>query len=206
MLINFDYDGVLVDSFHGLLGKACEAQKALGVGRLPTPQDFSTSTDLTFNGIARAINIPENRHPEFAAVLHQFMVADSGKDPMFPGISDVVRELARRHVVTVISANDKAAVERTLAQYGLVESVSHIFGGDEPGSKSEKISMARKRFNASSHETFMIGDAASDIREGKIAGVQTVAVTWGFQSRSFLAGESPDHLVDSPEDLLVILN
>jgi phosphoglycolate phosphatase len=50
----------------------------------------------------------------------------------------------------------------------------------------------------------MIGDTIGDIRAGKQSGVQTVAVTWGFQARDLLARELPDYLVDHPEELLTI--
>lgn len=51
----------------------------------------------------------------------------------------------------------------------------------------------------------MIGDAISDLREGRAAEVKTIAVTWGFQDRSLLANEEPTHLVDQPEELLRLL-
>jgi phosphoglycolate phosphatase len=41
----------------------------------------------------------------------------------------------------------------------------------------------------------MIGDAVSDIREGKRAGVRTAAVTWGYQAEAVLAAERPDRIV-----------
>ena len=50
----------------------------------------------------------------------------------------------------------------------------------------------------------MIGDTISDIRQGKLAEVQTAAVTWGFQPRELLARESPDVMLDDPTDLLNI--
>jgi phosphoglycolate phosphatase len=43
----------------------------------------------------------------------------------------------------------------------------------------------------------MIGDAISDIREGKRAGVRTAAVTWGYQPERVLAAEQPERIVRS---------
>jgi phosphoglycolate phosphatase-like HAD superfamily hydrolase len=47
----------------------------------------------------------------------------------------------------------------------------------------------------------MIGDAVSDIRAARAAGIKSVAVTWGHQSRQKLSQEAPDLIIDEPEDL-----
>jgi phosphoglycolate phosphatase len=68
-------------------------------------------------------------------------------------------------------------------------------------SKCEKIAIAQQYFKIPATRTYMIGDAISDIRQGKLAGVQTIAVTWGFQRRDLLLAEQPDYVVDSPAEL-----
>jgi len=40
------------------------------------------------------------------------------------------------------------------------------------------------------------------MKEGRQAGVKTVAVTWGWHSREKLAATGPDYLLDRPEELL----
>ncbi len=47
----------------------------------------------------------------------------------------------------------------------------------------------------------MVGDAISDIRLGKLAGVRTAAVAWGYQSREALVAEAPDLVIDAPGQL-----
>lgn len=202
--MNFDYDGVLVDSLEDLLGKACEAQRCTGAGRQPTKEDFETISNLTFIHLARRIGILEERFCDFQSNLFELLEEDSGNVRLFGGVGEVIRKLAEEHVLVVITSNLKEAVERVLRQNGLAESFSLILDGRAAGSKSDKIALAQRRFGRGSDDTFMIGDVVSDIREGKIAGVKTVAVTWGYQSRELLLGESPDYVADSPDDLLVI--
>jgi phosphoglycolate phosphatase len=203
-LLNFDYDGVLADSLEDLLGKACEAQRRTGEGRQPAKEDFETISNLTFIDLARHIGIPEERVCDFQSKLFELLEENSGDVRLFGGVAEVVRKLAEEHILVVISSNLKEAVERVLRQNGLAESFSLILDARSAGSKSDKIALAQRRFGRGSDDTFMIGDVVSDIREGKIAGVKTVAVTWGYQSREVLLGESPDYVADSPDDLLVI--
>jgi len=95
-------------------------------------------------------------------------------------------------------------VVETLERNGLTIGVKKVLGGDLGLSKARRIAMAKSIFNPAHDDSAMIGDAISDIRQGKIARVKTVAVTWGFQSRELLRAESPDHIIDTPEELLAV--
>lgn len=50
----------------------------------------------------------------------------------------------------------------------------------------------------------MIGDAVSDIRAARAAGIASISVAWGHQSKDKLIAEGPDYWVDQPEDLLTL--
>jgi phosphoglycolate phosphatase len=202
--LNFDYDGVLADSLVDLLSKACEAQRRTGVGRQPTKEDFEKISNLTFFELARHIGIPEEKSATFESNLFELLEGNSVNVRLFEGVGEVVRKLAEEHVLVVITSNLQEAVERILRQNGLAGSFSLILDGKTAGSKSDKIFLSRRRFVRSADDTFMIGDVVSDIRAGKIAGVKTVAVTWGYQSRERLLAELPDYVADSPDDLLTI--
>jgi phosphoglycolate phosphatase len=196
---------VLVDSFERLLQKAREAQASLGAGRAPRKEDFENSADLNSEHMAKTLGIPERLHSRFAHNVFTLLKHDSGYDALFPGIASVIRSLAPQHTITVITANLGFNVRKVMHQNGLSSCISVVFDGAQPGTKSEKIYAALRRFNKDPSDTFMIGDTIGDIRQGKIAGVKTIAVTWGFQNEQLLSRETPDYLIDSPEDLLDIL-
>jgi phosphoglycolate phosphatase-like HAD superfamily hydrolase len=73
-----------------------------------------------------------------------------------------------------------------------------------PGSKVEKILMARSHCAAEGETVFMVGDSVSDVRAAKEAGVQSVAVSWGHQSLERLVGAAPDYVVHSAGELIEI--
>ena len=56
----------------------------------------------------------------------------------------------------------------------------------------------------SPEQTCMVGDAVSDVRQGKPAGIMTIGVDWGFHAGELLQRETPDHLASSPEELFEI--
>jgi phosphoglycolate phosphatase len=53
-------------------------------------------------------------------------------------------------------------------------------------------------------KTFYVGDTVGDIKEARLAGVKTVAVTWGWHNKERLEMASPDYVIETPDDLLKI--
>lgn len=203
MLINFDFDGVLVDSFDQLLRLTVHAQQAMRSGRRPVAHDLRTVENLTFEGVGRQIGVSEDELTTFGSLLFELQQEKWGVE-VFPGITEVLEELAIKNTLVVITASEGQAVEETLLEAGLGGVIFRVLGGELAQTKAERITSVRTALSFSPEDTLMIGDAISDIREGKRAGVRTVGVSWGFQDRALLERESPDYLVDHPRDLCAI--
>jgi phosphoglycolate phosphatase len=118
----------------------------------------------------------------------------------------VIRRIAEHSIIAVITLNLRDEVLEVFSAHGLGDCVSLVLDGNDPRPKSERIQWALDHFRVDRRNAYMVGDACSDIREGKAAGVRTVAVTWGYQPRDFLVTEGPDFVADHPEQLVAILN
>ncbi|MCP4117921.1 MAG: HAD hydrolase-like protein [Desulfobacteraceae bacterium] len=206
MLLNFDYDGVIVDSLGNLLDLTIKARELVGVGKTPTRNDFATLEDMTYEELARVIEIPEDKIPRFIETVRDLERRPPAPTFLFPDISNVFEQLARDHEIVVITASTTETVTQILEENGLSRTVAKVMGGELGLSKAKRIAMAQNDFDSAPGDTAMIGDAVSDIRQGKLARVKTVAVTWGFQSRDLLIAERPDLLADTPMDLLTLFN
>lgn len=202
-LLLFDYDGVIADSFDALLEVCVEAQAALGAGRVPTPEDFRTIENLTFDDLGRLIGLPEGQR---AAYGEQVMaIQNRGWQPrFFPAVIDVMLELAKWSTIAVVTNSQSDSVAAALDSFGLGAVLSGVLGGESGATKADRIGSLQEEYGCPGARTYMIGDTMGDIRAGKQAGVNTVAVTWGFQARERLLKESPDHLLDRPDELLSI--
>ena len=67
--------------------------------------------------------------------------------------------------------------------------------------KSEAIVETIKKHDFKPQETAYVWDMEHDIRAGKAAKVRTIAVTWGYQTRSRLSHEFPDYMIDDLREL-----
>lgn len=203
MLLLFDFDGVIADSFDALLDVCVRAQERLGMGRAPTAEDFRTIRNLTFDELARVVGLSGSTRAAYAEAVFEIQTA-GWQTPPFPDIVEVLRTLAEEHTLAVVTNSKGSLVATTLEEYGLRTVMAGVVGGDSGLTKPERIGQLRQVHAAGSQDTVMIGDTLGDITAGQQAGVRTVAVTWGFQPGDLLMQASPDSLVDTPRELLAL--
>ena len=64
---------------------------------------------------------------------------------------------------------------------------------------------ALKALKIKNSEAFMIGDTVYDIKMGKDAKINTVGVTWGYNSEEELHQENANYIIHDPKELVEIL-
>ena len=200
-LIIFDYDGVLADTLDDLIRFGQEACDRLSVKHLVTKDDISNLEVMSFATYGKACEVPENLIDEFVKINLNLFAEKDSPPAIFDGLSEVIHQLSVNHKIAVVTTNSSQNVHTFLNKHGLDSLVHAVYGVDTPGSKTHKISIARERFAKNREAVFMIGDALSDIRAAKEAGVISVAVTWGHQSLKTLMQGEPDHVVNYPGEL-----
>lgn len=204
LLLNFDYDGVLVDSFDQLFRLVCETHHETGLGRRPEPADFTDARDLTFSGLANLSGLSPDQRQTFARHFHRKQRSDDSECTVFAGIPQLLDRLASSHDLTVVSAGSEPVIRGVLERQNLNRHFTGVHGAERNRSKAETLGELVREFGISPSDAFMIGDSMSDIIQGKRAGIRTVAVTWGYQSRRSLESVQPDHLVTNPGELLAL--
>ncbi len=206
-LIIFDYDGVLADTLDDLLRFGQEACNKLGVKHLVTKDDLSNLEVMSFASFGQACEVPEHLVDEFVKICLDFFAEKKSPPAIFPGLSNVVRDLSVNHMIAIVTTNSSQNVHAFLIEHGLDRFIHTVYGVDSPGSKAQKISIARDRLAASikKESVFMVGDSLSDIYAAKEACVTSVAVTWGHQNLEYLLRANPDYVVADPQDLLEII-
>jgi len=202
-LLLFDFDGVLADTLDDLLQFSQEICDELGVKHVVIKENISNLEVMSFATLGRACEVPEHLVEEFVQFSLKRIAAKKSPPALFEGLSDVVKKFAVRNTIAIVTTNSSQNVNAFLVEHGLKKYIHAIYGVDLPGTKAQKISMAREQLakNTESESVFMIGDSLSDIRAAKEAGVKSIAVSWGHQSLSHLLRGGPDYVVHSPTEL-----
>ena len=120
--------------------------------------------------------------------------------PMLP----VLDRLKIDHILVVISSNISNIIYDILTKYRYDALFQDVLGTESGFSKLDKIRKAMKIFQSSEEETYYIGDTVGDMKEARLAGVKTVAVTWGWHDKDRFEKVNPDYLIETPEGLLYI--
>ena len=203
-LVLFDFDGVLADTLSDMLRFAQEVCDELGVKHTVVKKDLSELEVMSFATFGRACEMPEDLVNEFVRKCTGKFAEKTSPPAIFDGLEKVVRKLAESHLLAVVTGNTEGNVRAFLEEHGLEGCIQAVYGVDMPGSKVEKILMAKSQFAEEGEAVFMVGDSVSDVREARKAGVISIAVSWGHQSMGMLVKAVPDHIVRLPEELIAI--
>lgn len=206
-LIIFDFDGVLADTLHDLIQFGQEVCDELGIRHVVKKEDLSTLESMSFASFGRACEVPEHLVDEFVERCLNRFAEKQSPPAIFDGLSPIVRKFSMNNTLAIVTTNSSQNVNAFLIEHGLGDCIHVIYGVDSPGSKAQKITLARDQFSADTGQesVYMIGDSLSDIRAAKEASVTSVAVTWGHQSLEYLLRGDPDYVVHFPHDLIEVV-
>ncbi len=206
----FDLDGTLADTAPDL----ANALNALlhEQGRAPLPYDVirpvASHGSLGLLKLGFGIT-PED--PEFMELRTRFLklYADAlcRDTKLFPGIPEVLTELARRGIKWGIVTNKPAFLtEPLMATLSPVPAPACIISGDSTTNRKphpEPMLRACECAGSQAQDCLYVGDAERDIEAGREAGMRTLVALFGYISKD----ETPnrwgaDGMINHPRELL----
>ena len=209
----FDLDGTLIDSLTDI---ALCANKVLEEFNLPT---HTIENYKTFVGGGAEVLI-ENCTPENSSekliqeVLEQFKVVYDqklqGNTQPYNGVYELLEILKNQNYKVGILSNKPHKftlkyVEQFFSSYNIIESHGQKEGVPKKPDPAGAIKIA-KSFNIPCKDIYFIGDSDIDMQTAKNSGMIAVGVKWGFRGIDELLENGADFIVDTPLDILKLLN
>jgi phosphoglycolate phosphatase len=205
-LVVFDFDGVLADTLDEMLHIARLVCETMGYPCEPSPADLDALNRMEFIELGRQLGIPEPRAQEFVERTFRLFSARPVPPRIFPGMHEVVVELAKGSKIGILTGNTFQVVDRFLETNQLSAAVDVVMSADAPGNRSVKLKRIVSQLGNAQGKAFLVGDAVSDVRVAREEAVTSVAVSWGHQTEAKLRSVNPDFLVHTPQELLQILS
>jgi len=201
-LFLFDFDGVLVDSLEVYERRVKLCLEKIGKPVIKNRDDYlALFEDNFYEAIVKmGVDLVEFMNASKSIPTND----DCDQMTPFAPLFAVVTELKKDNILTVISSNVSRVINIILSRHGFNGCFRKILGADFGYSKKDKILHALKSFQMEKERTFYVGDTVGDIKEARLAGVKTVAVTWGWHSKEKLEMANPDYLIETPKVLLRI--
>ena len=204
-LVVFDFDGTLADTFHDSFQILNILAEEFGFQKLPS-EGLLSARDLSTRGLMKQLGIPRMK-------LHR--ISKRGTEEMskrmphiqpFHDLLLVVRQLhAAGFRLGILTSNSEPNVTAFLQQYDLqifefIKSSSKLLG------KGSVIRKMLKEFQLDPSDVLFVGDEMRDIEAAQETGIHMAAVTWGYNSRSAIQALEPDYLIESPSQIISLLD
>ena len=131
------------------------------------------------------------------------------KTKPYDGIIDLLKELQMRNVKMGIVSNKYDLAVKFLCKEFFSPYIQVAIGENENIRKKpspDGIWAAMQELNSKKEKTIYVGDSDIYIQTAKNAGVFSVGITWGFQTKETLLKENPWKIVNTPTEILTLLN
>lgn len=203
----FDLDGTISDPFDGIFNSINHALEGFGYDPA-TAEQVHAMIGPPLNEIFESILGPVDKRRMIGLIdryRDRYAAIGYRENIIYDGMADIIRQLhasgCRMGVCTSKRADYAAKI---VAMFGLDGFFEFVDGGDIHIRKHMQIErLVANGIDAAT--TVMIGDRAVDIEAAKRNAVAAIGVIWGFGDRAELEHAGPNHIVDSPPDLLELL-
>ncbi len=205
----FDLDGTLLDTAEGISHALCDTLRELGYGdtkKAELSAFIGPPIELAFR---RLLGLEGKTLTDAAARFrYLYRTKHLKKATPYTDIFALLEVLGSLGVkLAVATYKREIYAKELLAHYGFLHRIPVIFGSDSEGllKKSDLIRLCMKASDVSDPaRAIMIGDTAEDARGATEAGVDFIAVTYGFgfHSKADAAPYQTVGVADTPNEIL----
>lgn len=208
--ILFDLDGTLTDPAPGILNSVVYALQQMNSPVLPRQELLQfigpplVYSFQTYSGMTKEEAVEATRQ-------YRVYFGDKGllENAVFDGVPQMLQKLrdagAKLYIAT---SKPEIYTNRILEHFDLMRYFDAVAGAtlDETRAyKEQVVAYALEEFGIEPGTAVMVGDRKHDMHGGKVNGLRTVGVTFGYGSREELLESGADVLANSVDELYDVL-
>jgi phosphoglycolate phosphatase len=211
-VVLFDLDGTLADTAADLAAALNRLRADQGLGPLPLER-LRPFASAGARGLVHAGFGVKPGDSEYASLRESFLELYAERPcvetRLFPGIAELLGELARRSILWGLVTNKATRfTERIVSALGLAPDCV-VCGDSTPHLKPHPAPMllAAQTLQLAPAQCCYLGDDLRDIQAAHAAGMRAVAVSWGYHHPESGRPESwqADAVISHPRDLIALL-
>lgn len=204
-LLIFDFDGTIADTLQVAEVIVNDLARDFGLPNVTREQIMhlkhkSIKELLHMSGLSWA------QLPTFVRKARRQFRSHLTQVPPIAGMPELLQHLAKRGFrMGILSSNTQEGVNTFLAQHHL-EYFDFVHTPDSIFGKGRRLRKILKASGLPPEALVMIGDEIRDVEAAHFAGIEAIAVSWGFNTPELLAEGSPTHIVHHPAELQALLD
>ncbi len=183
--IMFDLDGTVTDSGRAIISSVEYALAHFGITDQPIEKLHTFIGPSLFDSFSREYNMSNEDIDKAVKLYRSIYEKERMYDvDIYDGIPELLELLNKtNHTVLLVTSKPIKFAEKILARYNLDTYFTHMVGPDLTDHSSDKkrlIEKAVKDYGLNKDECIMIGDTKYDIKGALDAGVDSIAVSYGY--------------------------
>jgi len=208
----FDLDGTLLDTLDDMLAAINFCLEQHGIELLDAARAKSLIGHGVDRFVASAVGPAPGHVSSSVALSYNRYLERFGfeRTRPYPGVEDLIQKLRDQGLALAVVTNKRESAARAmLDNFFGKRAFREIRGAREGFPLKPDPAGARAVLDAlrvNSKQSVVVGDTEVDIALAEALGATSIAVTWGFRARSFLASTAATHVVDHVEELRLLLD
>lgn len=199
----FDFDGTIADSFSATYKAYNILAKKYKLTPIPQQDIHILKTMKPFELLSYC-KVPFYLIPVLLMEGRSLIKQSITDIKPFDQMVKVIRSLSKSHTLGILTSNSKENVEIFLKQHNLevfdfIHAEKNLFG------KDKALQHLIETYALDRGKTIYVGDEVRDIISCNKIDLPIISVTWGFNERGVLEKQSPNYLVNTPEELQKLL-
>ena len=198
----FDWSGTLSDNFH-LFCKVCDLF-FVELGKEPISVD-----EIKKNFTLPYMKFWNRYFPDLTREkqcrLYETYIHQVGEPTLYNNVDEIIYFLhAKGYLLYILSSDPMSKLIPEVQKTSFASCITKIVG--DVHEKDKIITSLIDDFELDRQRTYYIDDTSGDVEAGKLAGVNTIGISWGFQHKHVLAGAKPDVLIDDIREIKSIFD
>jgi HAD superfamily hydrolase (TIGR01509 family) len=196
----FDWDGTLLNSYEADLRAYLSMFHALGINW--TERELALHYSPNWLRVYRAAKLPRSKWIEADNLWTRAYKLEN--PPLLAGARRVVRLLAQKFDLGIVTSGNRPRVRRQLRQLELASYFSACVCSEDAAKRKPHpapLQLALKRLRLPPEHCVYVGDTAEDIEMARSAGVRSIGVFGPFPTADRLRAAKPDVLLTSVQEL-----
>lgn len=208
--IMFDLDGTVTDSGRAIMSSVEYALSHFGIKDQPVEKLQTFIGPSLFDSFEREYKMTGEDCEKAVGLYRSIYESERMYDvDIYDGIPELLRELKKKdRKVLLITSKPIVFSEKIIGRIGLADFFDHMTGPDLSDHSSDKkwlIEKAVEEYVLKKSECVMIGDTQYDIRGAVDAGVDSIAVTYGYGNKEEMKAAGATYMADTVKEIAEIL-
>jgi phosphoglycolate phosphatase len=198
--ILFDWDGTLLNSYAADVRAYLSMFRALEINW--TEREVDVHYSPNWYRVYRAALLPRSKWTRANRLWMRAYKLE--RPPLLSGARRVLRTLAGKFDLGIVTSGNRARVRRQLREFALADYFSAcVCSEDSPKKKPHPapLELALQHLRLPPEQCVYVGDTAEDIEMARRAGVRAIGVFGPFPTAARLRAAKPEILLDSIREL-----